>query len=80
MPYLQRSKLLKSLQQWKVKALARRHENVALKKRLAELTQSRDTWKARAQRNEMAMAALQAENRRLAQPAAPIKKNDALPL
>jgi len=74
MPYVQRSKLLTSLQQWKAKALVRRHENVALKKRLAELTLSRETWKARAQRSEMAMATLEAENRRLAQPAAPIKK------
>jgi len=80
MPYSQHSKLLKSLQQWKAKALARRHENAALKKRMAELTQGRDTWKARAQHSEMAMAALQAENQRLAQPVAPIKKNDTLPL
>ena len=80
MPYSQYSKLLTSLQQWKAKALARRHENAALKKRMAELTQSRDTWKARAQRSEMAMAALQAENQRLSQPVAPMKKNDALPL
>ena len=74
MPYSQRSKLLTSLQQWKAKALERRHENVVLTKRLTELTQSRDAWKARAQRNEMTMAALQAENRRLAQPVAPLKK------
>ena len=80
MPYSQHSKLLQSLQQWKAKALARRHENAAFTKRMAELTQSRDTWKARAQRSEMAMAALQAENQRRAQPVAPIKKNDALPL
>lgn len=75
MPYSQRSKLLTSLQQWKAKALERRHENVALKKRLAELTQSRDAWKARAQQSEKAMTALQAENPRLAQPVAPVKKN-----
>ncbi len=74
MPYSQHSKLLKSLQQWKAKALARRHENVTLKKRMAELTQSRDTWKARAQRSEMTMATLHAENQRLAQPVAPMKK------
>lgn len=80
MPYSQRSKLLTSLHQWKAKALARRHENVALKKRMVELTQSRDPWKDRAQRSEKAMVALQAENRRLAQPAAPIKKIDALTL
>lgn len=80
MPYVQRSKLLKSLHQWKAKALARRHESVALKKRMGELTQSRDAWKARAQRSEKAMAVLQAEHRRLTQPAAPMKKNDARPL
>lgn len=80
MPYSQHSKLLKSLQQWKAKALARRHENVALKKRLEELTQSRDTWKSRAQSGEIAMAALQAENQHLSQPVAPTQKNDPLPL
>jgi hypothetical protein len=80
MPYSQHSKLLKALQQWKAKALTRRHENVALKKRVAELTQSRDTWKARAQSSELAMVALQAENQRLSQPVTPIQKNDTLPL
>jgi hypothetical protein len=80
MSYSQRSKLLKSLHQWKAKALVRRHENVALKKRMVELTQSRDAWKARAQRSEKAMAALQAEHRQLAQLAAPMKKTDAFPL
>ena len=80
MPYSQHSKLLKSLQQWKAKALARRHENVALKKRLEELTQSRDTWKARAQSGEIAMAALQAEKQHLSQPVAPTQKNAPLPL
>ncbi len=74
MLYLQRSKLLRSLQQWKAKAIARRQENVVLKKRLAELMQSRDAWKARAQTSQAVLAELQAENRRVSQPAPPKKK------
>lgn len=45
----QRLKLLLSLRRWKAKAIARRHENKALKKRLRELTRNRDAWKAKAQ-------------------------------
>jgi chromosome segregation ATPase len=44
----QRSKLLHSLRQWKTKAIARREQIEALKKRLGELTDSRDTWKRKA--------------------------------
>jgi hypothetical protein len=29
---------------WKVRAIERRHENKALKKRIKELTKSRDSW------------------------------------
>ena len=47
----QRSKLLLSLGQWKAKAIARRQENEALKKRIVELTQSRDAWKLKAQQH-----------------------------
>ncbi len=74
MPYLQRSKRLRSLQQWKAKAIARRQENVALKKRLAELMQSRDAWKERAQTSQAVIVELQAEHRRVSQPAPPKKK------
>ncbi len=74
MPYLQRSKLVTSLHQWKAKAIARRQENVALKKRMTELGQSRDAWKAQAQAHHALIAELQAENRRLRQPDSPKKK------
>lgn len=47
----QRSKLLLALAQWKAKAIARRQENEALKKRIVELTQSRDAWKLKAQQH-----------------------------
>lgn len=74
MSYLQRSKLLQSIRQWKDKAIARRQENVALKKRVAELIQSRDAWKVKAQSNQQLIAKLQAENQRVPPPA-PKKKN-----
>lgn len=76
---LQRSKLLHSLHTWKAKAIARRQENVALQKRMVELTQSRDTWKETAQASQMLMTELHAELRRLRQPV-PKKKNGPLPL
>jgi len=44
----QRSKLLQSLRQWKTKAIARREQIEVLKKRLGELTNSRDSWKKKA--------------------------------
>ncbi len=56
----QRSKLLRSLRQWKTKAITRREQLEALKKRLGELTLSRDTWKARAQAHRTTMTELQA--------------------
>ena len=45
----QRSKLFHSVRGWKDKAIARRRENDALKKRIIELTQSRDAWRLKAQ-------------------------------
>ncbi len=74
MPYQQRSKLVKSLQQWKAKALARRQEDVALKKRIVELIQSRDAWKAQARTNQTLIAELQAENHLLHSPVPSPKK------
>jgi hypothetical protein len=58
----QRSKLLHSLRAWKAKAMARRQEVEALKKRILELTQSRDAWKAKAQTNQAQLADYQAEH------------------
>jgi len=55
----QRSKLLRSLRQWKTKAITRREQLEALNKRLGELTLSRDTWKARAQAHRTTMTELQ---------------------
>ena len=57
----QRSKLLHSLRCWKEKAIARRQENEALKKRIIELTQSRDAWRLKAQIHHAQVAELQAE-------------------
>ena len=56
----QRSKLLRSLRQWKTKAITRREQLEALTKRLGELTLSRDTWKVRAQAHHTTMTELQA--------------------
>ena len=74
MPYPQRSKLLKSIRQWKTKAMTRRQENVALKKRVMKLMQSRDAWKEKAHANQQRVAELQAENQRFTQPAPSPKK------
>jgi uncharacterized coiled-coil DUF342 family protein len=57
----QHSKLLHSLQNWNAKALARRQENKALKKRIAELIQSRDAWKVKAHTYQQALSDLQAQ-------------------
>ena len=62
----QRSKLLHSLCNWKKKAIARRAQVEALKKRVVELTQSRDEWKVKAQARQTKIAELHAENLRLA--------------
>ena len=56
----QRSKLLHSLRGWKAKAITRRQENEALKKRIIELTQSRDAWRLKAQISQAKVAELQA--------------------
>ena len=61
----QRSKLLHSLRIWKEKAIARREQVEALKKRVVELTQSRDAWKMKAQARQAMIADLQAANLRL---------------
>ena len=74
MSYQQRSKLVQSLHQWKAKAIARRQENVALKKRQVELMQSRDAWRERAQTNQALIAEFQTENRHVRQPTPPEKK------
>ena len=79
MPYPQRSKLLQSIRQWKTKAMARRQENIALKKRVMKLIQSRDAWKEKAHANQRRVAELQAENKRFTQPAPSPQKN-TLPL
>lgn len=73
MPYPQRSKLLKSIRQWKTKAKARRQENVALKKRVMKLTRSRDTWKKKAQASQRRFVELQAKHHRASQSASPKK-------
>ena len=57
----QRSKLLHSVRGWKDKAIARRQENEALKKRSVELTQSRDSWRLNAQIHHAQVAELQTE-------------------
>lgn len=67
----QRSKLMHALRAWKAKAIARRQENEALKKRLAELASSRDTWKAKAQATQARLEAVQAAQRH--------EKNSVLP-
>jgi hypothetical protein len=79
MPTLQRSKLLHSIQTWKEKALARRAHIKALKKRLAELAQSRDGWKRKAQHRQQQILTLQVENARLAALKAAPEKTSALP-
>ncbi len=56
----QRSKLLLSLRQWKAKAITRREQVEALKKRQGELILSRETWKRTAQAHHDTIAELQA--------------------
>jgi len=65
----QRSKLLHSLRGWKAKAIARRQENNALKKRIVELTHSRDAWKVTAQTSQAKVAECQTEHRPEKKPA-----------
>lgn len=61
----QRSKLLLSLRQWKAKAMTRREQVAALKKRQAELILSRDTWKRKAQVHHDTITELQATVKQL---------------
>lgn len=61
----QRSKLLLSLRQWKAKAITRREQLEALKKRLEELILSRDSWKRKAQAHHDTMTEFQATVKRL---------------
>lgn len=61
----QRSKLLRSLRQWKTKAITRRQQLEALQKRLGELILSRDAWKGKAQANHQTVTELQATVTRL---------------
>ena len=61
----QRSKLLHSLRQWKTKAISRCEQIEALKKRVEELTLSRDTWKGKAQASHGRVADLPAKVNRL---------------
>lgn len=61
----QRSKLLRSLRQWKAKAITRRQQLEALQKRLGELMLSRDAWKGKAQANHQTVTELQATVTRL---------------
>ena len=79
MPTLQRSKLLHSIQTWKEKALARRAQIKALKKRMTELVLSRDEWKRKAQQRQQQILTLQAENARLAMVKAQPEKKSARP-
>ena len=58
----QRSKLMHSLRNWKAKATARRQEIKALKKRIAELTHSRDRWRTKAQTFQAALTELQVQH------------------
>ena len=58
----QRSKLIRSVRNWKAKATARRQEIKALKKRIAELTQSRDTWRTKAETFQVSLTELQAQH------------------
>ncbi|MCP4339523.1 MAG: hypothetical protein GY799_11695 [Desulfobulbaceae bacterium] len=52
-------KILHALQQWKTKAIARRQQVEALKNRITDLAESRDTWKAQAHANQKRIAELQ---------------------
>lgn len=44
---------------WKVRAIDRRLENKALKKRIKELTLSRDTWREKSKKHKEEKEALQ---------------------
>ena len=61
----QRSKLLQSLRQWKTKAIARREQIEALKKRVGKLSDSRDSRKKKAGAWHERVTSLQATLREL---------------
>ena len=63
----QRSKLQHAVQRWKTKAIQRGKLLKQIKKRLNELTSSRDQWKHKAQARQARIIALQRENRQLRQ-------------
>ena len=46
---------------WKVRALERRFENKELKKRINEITESRDKWKVKYMSNKSEVVILRAE-------------------
>ncbi len=46
---------------WKVRAIERRYECKELKKRNAEITESRDNWKAKYMSNKSEVVSLRAE-------------------
>lgn len=47
---------------WKVRAMVRRCENKELKKRINEITESRDKWKEKYMSNKSEVVILRAEN------------------
>ncbi len=67
MATMQRSKLQHAVQRWKTKAIQRGKSLKQIKKRLKELTSSRDQWKHKAQARQANVMALQHENRQLRQ-------------
>jgi hypothetical protein len=46
---------------WKVRAIERRYENKELKKRINEITESRDKWKVKYMSNKSEVVILRAE-------------------
>jgi len=61
MATMQRSKLWRSVQTWKTKAIRRGKQLKQATKRVRELEQSRDQWKRKAQARHTKLSALQAE-------------------
>ena len=64
----------RSSMSWKDKAKDRRLENKALKKRLQELTTSRDKWKVKAQQRQAELEQTKQQLHELQRPAASKKK------
>lgn len=80
MPYSQRSKLFHAFQQWKAKAIARRQQIELLTKRVNDLVESRNAWKAEAQARQVRITELQEENRRLKHSARRCEKKMSCPV